>query len=142
LFLRGPVLHPPPALRMVKQRLSNPDVAVVPVLAPGGEPPIETTAVPRSPGRIRCFPGSMRRDAFMVAVRLCFCQIACLQRQIAGEIRNRRGRVYPIARRFASTVCLVVYKDRQFEVNYMQSAAKQQLPEKSRFTENCQASAA
>ena len=52
------------------------------------------------------------------------------------------GRVCPIARRFASTVCLVVYKDRQFEVNYMQSAAKQQLPEKSRFTENCQASAA
>jgi hypothetical protein len=67
----------------------------------------------------------------MAAVRLCFCQIACPQRQNAGEIRNRRGDGFSIARRFASTVSSVVYKVKQFEGNYMQSAASQQPLEES-----------
>ena len=67
----------------------------------------------------------------MAAVRLCFCQFACVQRQNAGEFRNRRGEGLFIARRFASAVYLVVYKVKQFEGNYMQSAARQELLDKS-----------
>jgi hypothetical protein len=66
----------------------------------------------------------------MAAVRLCFCQIACPQRQNAGEIRNRRGDGFSIARRFASTVSSVVYKVKQFDGNCMQSTAELQVIDK------------
>jgi hypothetical protein len=67
----------------------------------------------------------------IAAVRLRFCQIARVQRQNAGEFRNRRGEGLFIARRFASAVYLVVYKVRQFGGNYLQSAARQELLDKS-----------
>jgi len=67
----------------------------------------------------------------MAAVRPCFCQSACVQRQNAGEFRNRRGEGLFIARRLASAVYLVVYKVKQFEGNYLQSAARQELLDKS-----------
>jgi hypothetical protein len=40
------------------------------------------------------------------------------------------GRVYPIARRIAATVCPVVYKVKQFGVNYMQNALRKEVLEK------------
>jgi len=67
----------------------------------------------------------------MAAVRLRFCQFACVQRQNAGEFRNRRGEGLFIARRLTSAVYLLVYKVRQFGGNYLQSAARQELLDKS-----------
>ena len=61
-FQRGPALHLAPALRMVNERLSNPDVAVVPVLAPGEEPPDRDNSGPALHGKQRLLPREVRRD--------------------------------------------------------------------------------
>lgn len=75
--------------------------------------PVETTAIPRPREASFASRARLRRDAIHVCGSTLFCQIACLQRQNAGEIRNRRGEGLAIARSMVSAVSLVVYKVRQ-----------------------------
>ena len=99
---------------------------------------IRRSAAPSRPQRSRArtkpFLLPARARAAMesiAAVRLRFRQFVSLQRQNAGEFRNRTGEGFSIAQRFISAVSLLVYKVKQFEGNYLQCVATQELPEKS-----------
>src|SRR5580692_1112797 len=131
-----------PALRRFTGGFQNPDVAVVPVRSSVGEPPDRDNGGPapaRSSFRFprerarRCHSG-LRFDS-VLPIRPVY-RDKIVQRQNRAEtkcrqIRNRRGEGFCIARRFISAVCLLVYKVKQFEGNYLQNVATREPPDKS-----------
>jgi hypothetical protein len=88
----------------------------------------------RSRARARQFSLPARACAatpLVAAVRLCSAGSPACRNKMQANSGTAWGRGFSIARRLDSAVCLVVYKGTQFRANSMQSAAKQELPEKS-----------
>jgi hypothetical protein len=73
----------------------------------------------------------MRRDAIHGCGSTPFLPIRLRTETKCRRIQEPQGEGFSIARRLASAVYLVVYKVKQFEGNYLQSAARQELLEKS-----------
>lgn len=126
----------PPALRMVNERRSIPDVAVVSVLAPGGDPPNRDNSDPAFSGKQSLLPGepAPRRHPWPRFDSGSDKSPAQSERN-CRRIQEPQGRVYPIARRVVSAGCLVIFNGRQFNANSLQIAAWRNSSKNHRLTD-------
>jgi hypothetical protein len=116
---------PAAVLRMVRGGSQNPDVAVVPVRSSVPGPPRRDNSDP-APARSNFrFPRELApRRRSGLRFDSVSANSPAYRDKVQASSGTATGEGFSIARRFASAVCLAVYKVRQLMANSTQSAAR------------------